>query len=121
MTAAQYPRLADVFPELVAEIVLLLRAEPDPLAEVIDRLLYYGPCTCTPTCINLLTAPFGSSGSQMSQLQRDGEDVIWLSLDPSATGVTDIEALDGRDLGPAARRGTATAPPHVGMVPPDHT
>jgi hypothetical protein len=38
----------------------------------------------------------------MSQLQRDGEDVIWLSLDPTATTVTDIEVLDGRDLGPAA-------------------
>jgi len=103
MTAVTYPRLADVFPELVAEIVLLLRADTDPLAEVINDLLYYGPCTCTPTCTNLLTAPFGSSGSQMSQLQRDGEDVIWLSLDPSATTVTDIEVLDGRDLGPAAR------------------
>jgi hypothetical protein len=32
MTAVQYPRLADVFPELTTEIVLLLRAEADPLA-----------------------------------------------------------------------------------------
>ncbi|TJZ97840.1 hypothetical protein [Actinacidiphila oryziradicis] len=104
MTAVQYPRLADVFPELTTEIVLLLRAEADPLAEVIDDLPYYGPCTCTPTCTNLLTAPFGSSGSRMAQLQRDGEDVIWLTLDPSATGVTDVEVLDGRDLGPAAHR-----------------
>jgi hypothetical protein len=103
MNAVQYPRLGDVFPELTAEIVLLLRAEADPLAEVIDDLLYYGPCTCTPTCTSLLTAPLGSSGSRMAQLQR-GEDVIWLSLDPSMTGVTDIEVLDGRDLGPAARR-----------------
>ncbi|MEU4234776.1 hypothetical protein AB0F17_61775 [Nonomuraea sp. NPDC026600] len=36
----------------------------------------------------------------MVQLERHGEGVIWLSLDPSATAITDIEVLDGRDLGP---------------------
>jgi hypothetical protein len=27
----------------------------------------------------------------MVQLERDGEDVIWLSLDPSATAADDLE------------------------------
>ncbi|MEU1567135.1 hypothetical protein ABZ504_43400, partial [Streptomyces mirabilis] len=60
--------------------------------------------TCTATCINLLTAPHGSSGSSMIQLERDGMDVIWLSLHPSRITITDIEVLDGRDLGPSAQR-----------------
>ncbi|MEO3974559.1 hypothetical protein [Streptomyces sp. CAU 1734] len=87
-----------------AEIVELLRAEDESLAEVVADLPYHGPCTCTATCINLLTAPFGSSGSTMMQLERDGMDVIWLSLDPCRTTITDIEVLDGRDLGPYAQR-----------------
>lgn len=105
MTTVQYPRLVDVFPELAAEIVELLRADDDDaLADVVGDLRYLGPCTCSPTCSNLLTAPAGSSGFSMAQLGRDGEDVIWLSLDPTMTTITDIEVLDGRDLGPAAGR-----------------
>jgi hypothetical protein len=106
MTGHQHPRMADVFPDLTADIVRLLRAtDPDdPLAETIEDLPFHGPCTCSPTCTNLLTAPFGSSGSWMVQVERDGEDNIRLCLDPSATAVTDIEVLDGRDLGPAAHQ-----------------
>jgi hypothetical protein len=64
MTAAQSRRLVDVFPDLAAEIIALLRADGDTtLASVVDGLLYYGPCTCSPTCANLLTAPAGSSGA----------------------------------------------------------
>jgi hypothetical protein len=98
--------LADVFPDLAADIALLLRAEDEdhPLAGTIEDLLFYGPCPCSPTCTNLLTAPLGSSGTWVAPLQRDGEHVIWLSLNPSATAVAAIEVLDGRDLGPAARR-----------------
>jgi hypothetical protein len=104
MTTAQHQRLVDVFPELAAEIIALLRADGDTtLAGVVDGLLYHGPCTCSPTCANLLTAPVGSSGSSMAELERDGEVVIWLSLDPAGTTITAIEVLDGRDLGPAAR------------------
>ncbi|MFF4517703.1 hypothetical protein [Streptomyces mirabilis] len=99
-----YPQLADAFPALASEIAELLCAEGEPLAEAVADLPYYGPCTCTATCINLLTAPHGSSGSSMIQLERDGMDVIWLSLDPSRTTITDIEVLDGRDLGPSAQR-----------------
>lgn len=71
---------------------------------MVADLPYHGLCTCIATCINLLTAPFGSSGSSMIQLERDGMDVIWLSLDPCRTTITDIEVLDGRDLGPRAQR-----------------
>ncbi|WP_406435558.1 hypothetical protein OHB00_16285 [Streptomyces sp. NBC_00631] len=85
------------------EIVELLRAEGNPLAEVIAGLPYYGPCTCTASCNNLLTALPGSSGSSVIQLERDGVDIIWLSLDRSRTTITDIEVLDGRDLGPSAQ------------------
>ncbi|MGY4980682.1 hypothetical protein ACWCYL_26645 [Streptomyces sp. 900105755] len=104
MTVGLYPRLADAFPALATEIAELLRTEGEPLAEVIADLSYYGPCTCTATCINLLTAPPGSAGSSMIRLERDGVDIIWLSLDPSRTTITDIEVLDGRDLGPGAQR-----------------
>jgi len=45
----------------------------------------------------------------MVELECDGEDVIWLSLNPTATAITDIEVLDGRDLGPASRRGDVSA------------
>ncbi|MFJ3876799.1 hypothetical protein ACIPW5_05005 [Streptomyces sp. NPDC090077] len=102
MTDGLRTRLADAFPALADEIAHLLRAEGDPLAEAVADLPYHGPCTCTATCTNLLTAPPGSSGSSMVQLERDGTDVIWLGLDPSRTTITDIEVLDGRDLGPSA-------------------
>ncbi|MGY5087754.1 hypothetical protein ACWCXM_22945 [Streptomyces sp. 900105755] len=104
MTVGLYPRLADAFPALATEIAELLRTEGEPPAEVIADLSYYGPCTCTATCSNLLTAPPGSAGSSMIRLERDGVDIIWLSLDPSRTTITDIEVLDGRDLGPGAQR-----------------
>src|SRR6266568_8693912 len=47
------------------------------------------------------------------QLSRDGEDVIWLSLNRATTNITDVEVLDGRDLGPAARRPQHAWPPGV--------
>ncbi|MER6266103.1 hypothetical protein [Streptomyces sp900105755] len=104
MTDTLHPRFADAFPALATKIAELLRAEGEPLAEVIADLPYCGPRTCTATCNNLLTAPPGSSGCSMIQLERDGMDIIWLSLDPSQTTVTDIEVLDGRDLGLSTQR-----------------
>ncbi|WP_182886491.1 hypothetical protein [Microbispora sp. H10885] len=106
MTAGQYPRLADVFSGLTAEIIALLREqnENDSLVDVVEDLPFYGVCTCSFTCTNLLTAPLGSSGTWIVRLERDGEDVIWLSLAPTGTTITAIEVLDGRDLGPASRR-----------------
>lgn len=111
MTAGQHPRLADAFPDLTAEIITLMREQNqnDPLAGTVEDLLFYGVCTCSATCANLLTAPLGSSGSWMVQLERNGEDVVWLSLDPTAATITSIEVLDGRDLGPASRRRSVSA------------
>ncbi|MFI0406382.1 hypothetical protein [Actinomadura sp. 3N508] len=98
MTAEPYPRLVEEFPELVAEIVQLLRAEGDPLAGSVEDLPFCGRCTCTPACENLLTAPVGSGSPYMAELRRDGETIFWLSLDLTGTAITAIEVLDGRDL-----------------------
>ncbi|MFI9756353.1 hypothetical protein ACIHFB_00245 [Streptomyces sp. NPDC051963] len=49
MTDGLHPRLADVFPALATEIAELLRADREPLAEVVADLPY-SPCTCTTTC-----------------------------------------------------------------------
>ncbi|WP_433513648.1 hypothetical protein ACQP2T_60530 [Nonomuraea sp. CA-143628] len=105
MTDRQHLRLVEAFPELAADIVALLYAEDEnhPLADTVEHLLFHSVCSCSATCTNLLTAPRGSSGCWVVQLERNGEDVIWLSLDPTATVITDIEVLDGRDLGPAGR------------------
>lgn len=46
-----------------------------------------------------LTAPAGSAGSNLIQLERDDKDIIWLSLDPACTAVVDIEVLDETGLG----------------------
>jgi hypothetical protein len=94
--------MAVAFPGLVAEIDRLLRtADPShPLAGTFEALRYHGRCACTPTCGNILTAPAGSSGPYLIQLERDGADVVWLSLDPTGTSIVDIEVLDtsGLDL-----------------------
>ncbi|WP_152990540.1 hypothetical protein [Sphaerimonospora mesophila] len=42
----------------------------------------------------------------MVRLERGGEDIVWLSLDSTATTITDIEVLDGRDLARRAAVGT---------------
>jgi hypothetical protein len=94
-------RMDLIFPDLVVEIDRLLRLD-DPLhllAGTVGALRYYGRCACTPTCGNILTAPAGSAGPYLIQLERDGEDVIWLSLDPTCTAVVDIDVLDGTGLG----------------------
>lgn len=105
MTAAEYPTLVHAFPELVAEIVELLRAGgDDALAGVVGGLRYFGRCTCSPTC--LLTAPRSSPCSFVAELERDADVVMWLWLDATATTVTHIEIIDGRTLGLAARQPT---------------
>jgi hypothetical protein len=92
--------MAEASPELVAEIDRLLRLDdPEhPLIGTVGGLRYRGRCTCTETCNNLLTAPAGSAGPYVAQLERDGTDVIWLSLDPTCTTVVDIEVLDPSGL-----------------------
>jgi hypothetical protein len=108
------PRMADAFPKLVAEIDRLLKlSDPGhPLADAIGGLRYHGRCTCTQTCNNLLTAPMGSAGPYLAQLEREGADVIWLSLDPTCTTVVDIEVLDptGLDIHSAANEKLAFPP-----------
>ncbi|WP_378742239.1 hypothetical protein [Nocardia brasiliensis] len=98
MTAVQFPRLAEVFPDLVTEIVDLLTPEDEHLARTVPNLRFYGRCTCTPTCPVLLTAPFGSSSQWVVMLESDGEYVMLLNIDPAGPSVSGIEVLDGRDL-----------------------
>jgi hypothetical protein len=94
--------MLEVFPKLVAEIDRLLRLDDPlhPLIGTVGALRFHGRCTCAATCDNLLTAPAGSSGSSLLQLERDGIDVIWLNLDPTRKTVAAIEVLDpiGLDL-----------------------
>jgi hypothetical protein len=100
MSAHDGVRLVDVDPQLSAEITrLVAAADPDhPLLATIDELPYYGRCPCTDTCRNQLTAPPGSGGTWLVELEQDDEVIIWLSLDPTASMITAIEILDGRDL-----------------------
>jgi hypothetical protein len=108
VTEQRRDRLAVAFPALTAEIVRLLRVdEPDSqLAATIPDLPVFGRCACSATCTNLLTAPAGSAGAVMIVLRRDGEDVIWLSLDPTGSRVTDIEVLDDSGLERGSRAGS---------------
>ncbi|MGI5175263.1 hypothetical protein ACQEVZ_02900 [Dactylosporangium sp. CA-152071] len=104
---ADLPRMAEVFPRLVAEVDRLLRLDDPshPLAGTVGGLRFHGRCACTETCTNLLTAPPGAAGPYLALLERDGVDVIWLSLDPTCTTVVDIEVLEptGLDCGSARR------------------
>ncbi|MFE1925442.1 hypothetical protein ACFW91_23075 [Streptomyces asoensis] len=104
MTAEGLPLLADVFPELTADILRLLDPEETVLIGQVPALRYHGVCTCSPTCHNLLTAPQGSPALYLCELAEHGEPVVWLNLDPAATVIVDIEVLDGRDLGLPAQR-----------------
>ncbi|MFF1441890.1 hypothetical protein [Streptomyces sp. NPDC058295] len=104
MTADGLPLLADVFPELTADILRLLDPEETVLIEQVPTLRYHGVCTCSPTCRNLLTAPQGSPTPYLCELTEHDEPVVWLNLDPTATAIVAIEVLDGRDLGSAAQR-----------------
>ncbi|GAA0442715.1 hypothetical protein Acor_79770 [Acrocarpospora corrugata] len=92
-------RLAEVYPQLTATITALLGA--DPLAATVGDLPYLGRCTCTPTCAHLLTAPPGTPGPRVVQLERDGADVIWLSVSPSGTEIVGVEVLDEISHAPA--------------------
>jgi hypothetical protein len=50
VTDGLYPRLTDAFPAFATEIAQLLRADREPLPEMVADLPHYGPCTCTATC-----------------------------------------------------------------------
>ncbi|MFB8003579.1 hypothetical protein [Nocardia sp. NPDC056000] len=103
MTAEQFPRLAEVFPDLVIEIVDLLEPADGNLVRTVRNLRFYGRCTCTPTCPMLLTAPLGSPNGGVLVLESDGESVMFLHIHPAGPSdpshqVIGIEVLDGRDL-----------------------
>jgi hypothetical protein len=101
--------LADVFPELVSDIIRALSIEgpeSDSFAEIFKGLRFYGPCPdhglpC------LVTAPLGTPCPAMTDVEVDGEPIAWFYLDVdeasgTVTSITHVEVLDGRDLGAPA-------------------
>jgi hypothetical protein len=89
------PCLGDVCPDLVQDIVTLLRdASPgDPVADSIADLPFHGVCRGY-----VLTAPKGAFTPSVMELERGDEVVIMLGIDPSHSVVTWVDVLDGRDL-----------------------
>ncbi|MGW0252614.1 hypothetical protein ACWDYH_38925 [Nocardia goodfellowii] len=98
MTAAQFARLAEVFPDLASEIAGLLEPEDADLAKTVPNLRFHGRCDCNPICTVLLTAASGSPVPYVLTLQRGGEPIMMLDLDPTSSTVYGIEILDGREL-----------------------
>ncbi|MFB7338997.1 hypothetical protein [Streptomyces hydrogenans] len=88
-------RLADVFPDLVGEMVALLRdSRPaDPIADSISSLPFHGIGRNY-----VLTAPEGTPSPWVIALEQGEETVFLLGVDPSQSAVTWIDVLDGRDL-----------------------
>ncbi|WP_345433979.1 hypothetical protein [Actinoallomurus vinaceus] len=105
MTSDRRPRLADVFPGLVSDIVQALSVEgaAESFTTTFKNLLFYGRCpSCGPRC--LLTAPLGTPSPAMTVVEREGEPIALLSLDVDPAGktivtITHVEVVDGRHLG----------------------
>ncbi|MFI5762490.1 hypothetical protein ACIA8F_16290 [Streptomyces sp. NPDC051563] len=87
-------RLADVWPDLVGEIVALLReSRPgDPIADTISGLPFHGIRRGY-----VLTAPEGTPSPWVIALERAAEAVFLLGIDSSQSAVTWVHVLDGRD------------------------
>ncbi|MFD7259074.1 hypothetical protein [Streptomyces sp. NPDC059874] len=87
-------RLVDVCPDLVGEIVALLRdSHPgDPIADSISCLPFHGICRDY-----VLTAPEGTPSPWVIALEREAETVFLLGVDSSQSVVTWVDVLDGRD------------------------
>ncbi|MFD8020480.1 hypothetical protein ACFV6G_08660 [Streptomyces lavendulae] len=87
-------RLVDVWPDLVGEIVALLReSRPrDPIAHTISRLPFHGIRRSY-----VLTAPEGTPSPWVIALEREAETVFLLGIDSSQSEVTWVDVLDGRD------------------------
>ncbi|MFK0256287.1 hypothetical protein [Streptomyces sp. NPDC090445] len=94
-------RLADVCPDLVGEIVALLRdSHPvDPIVDSISSLPFHGIRRNY-----VLTAPEGTPSPWVIALERGEETVFLLGVDPSQSAVTWVDVLDGRDLPSALLR-----------------
>ena len=105
-------RLADVCPDLVGEIVALLRdSHPgDPIADSISSLPFHGICRNY-----VLTAPEGTPSPWVIALEREEETVFLLGVDPSRSVVTWVDVLDGRD--PPAALSRQSCPDASGLRP----
>ncbi|MFF7278438.1 hypothetical protein [Streptomyces griseorubiginosus] len=90
-----FPRLGDVCPDLVKDVVTLLReASPgDPIADSIADLPFHGVCRGY-----VLTAPEGAPTPSVMELERGDEAVFLVGIDPSDSVVTWVDVLDGRVL-----------------------
>ncbi|MCX5255022.1 hypothetical protein OOK27_12730 [Streptomyces canus] len=89
------PRLGDACPDLVKDVVTLLReASPDdPIAHSIADLPFHGVRRGY-----VLTAPEGAPTPSVMELERGDEAVFLVGIDPSHSVVTWVDVLDGRDL-----------------------
>ncbi|GAA3266480.1 hypothetical protein Sros01_81120 [Streptomyces roseochromogenus] len=87
--------LVDVCPDLVGELVSLLRSSHpgEPIADSISSLPFHGICRNY-----VLTAPEGTPAPWVIALEREGEAVFLLGVDASRSVVTWVDVLDGRDL-----------------------
>lgn len=86
--------LADVCPDLVGEIVALLRdSHPgDPIADSISSLPFHGICRNY-----VLTAPEGTPSPWVIALEREEDTLFLLGVDRSRSEVTWVDVVDGRD------------------------
>ncbi|MBT2453146.1 hypothetical protein J7F03_40270 [Streptomyces sp. ISL-43] len=89
------PHLGDVCPDLVKDVVTLLRESSpgDPIAGSIADLPFHGVCRGY-----VLTAPKGAPTPSVIELELGDEAVFLLGIDPSHSVVTWVDVLDGRDL-----------------------
>ncbi|MER6677491.1 hypothetical protein [Streptomyces sp. NPDC000983] len=94
-------RLAQVCPDLVGEIVALLRDSlpGDPIADLIPSLPFHGIWRNY-----VLTAPQGTPSPWVIQLEREQETVFLLGVDPTRSVVTWVDVVDGRDPSAALLR-----------------
>ena len=106
MASDDRPRMAESFPCLTADIVdlLLMNHSTASQADAFGDLPYFGQCTCSPTCGNILTAPQGSPGGCFIDLEFCGDSVAWLNLDTDLVSVTSVEILEPEAFGHQARR-----------------
>jgi len=92
--------LADVFPELVSDIVRAFGGPP--FTDTFQQLLFYGVCPSHGLPC-LMTAPPGTPCPAITEVELDGETIALLYLDVDASQsvrtITHVEVLDGRDLG----------------------
>lgn len=89
------PLLIEVFPQTIETVATILvdMNEPELAASLLGQR-FHGRCDCAPGCRFVLTAPAGSSGSQMLWLETAGDVVGEVSLDPTGMFVTNLDISD---------------------------